>query len=264
MAILPIQIEPDPDDPGCAVPFVEGTVAGRAYRFVLDTGAARTTMVADEYTAGLDVVGADEGHAAFGAVSETVVTVTDVSVGPLVSASLDVARADGQGPGEHLLGMDMIGRYRCHFRFGAGVVDIRPSQGRNARGADLTVGRRGHCYVDVTWVQAQGVSAHANWDSGAGITIVHEGFFQQHRELFRETGMTDGTDSSGRLLPTPLVQVSGAVIGQRSFARHKAAVVDLSAVNATLERPMDLILGYPTLSQADWLFDFPARKWTLT
>jgi hypothetical protein len=38
----------------------------------------------------------------------------------------------------------------------------------------------------------------------------------------------------------------------------------LSAANATLERPMDLILGYPTWSQADWLFDFPSRKWALT
>jgi hypothetical protein len=30
------------------------------------------------------------------------------------------------------------------------------------------------------------------------------------------------------------------------------------------EYPMDLILGYPTLRQADWLFDFPAKRWTLT
>ena len=35
-------------------------------------------------------------------------------------------------------------------------------------------------------------------------------------------------------------------------------------MNSTLEYPMDLILGYPTIRQADWLFDFPARRWTLT
>jgi hypothetical protein len=264
MAVLAIRIEPDPDDPDCAVPFVEGTVAGRAYRFVLDTGSARTTMLADEYTTGLPSSGTDQGHGAFAAVSETVVRVTDLSVGPLHSASLDVARADGARPGEHLLGMDVLGQYRCHFRFADGVVDVRPSEGGNARGADLAVGRRGHCYVDVSWAQAPAVSAYANWDSGAGITIVHEGFWLANRELFREIGTTEGTDASGAHLRTPLLQVSGAVIGQRPFAPHKAAVVDLSAANATLERPMDLILGYPTWSQADWLFDFPARKWALT
>ena len=27
---------------------------------------------------------------------------------------------------------------------------------------------------------------------------------------------------------------------------------------------MDLILGYNTLSQANWLFDFPRRQWAIT
>jgi hypothetical protein len=40
--------------------------------------------------------------------------------------------------------------------------------------------------------------------------------------------------------------------------------VDLAQVNATLEYPMDLILGDPTIRQADWLFDFPAGSWALT
>ena len=48
------------------------------------------------------------------------------------------------------------------------------------------------------------------------------------------------------------------------FGPHQAVAVDLSRVNSTLEYPMDLILGYPTIRQADWLFDFPARRWTLT
>jgi hypothetical protein len=73
--------------------------------------------------------------------------------------------------------------------------------------------------VDVSWPQAPGVSAFANWDSGAGITVVHEGFWLAHRELFREIGTTEG-DASGARLRTPLIQVSGAVIGERSFTPH--------------------------------------------
>ena len=263
MTALRITLEHDPDDQDCAVPCADGTVAGRPYRFLLDTGAARTRMAADEYTTTLQPAGTDGGHGAFGPVTETIVTVADVSVGPMHAPSLDVTLAAGAAHGAPcLLGMDLIGRYRCHFRLAAGVVDV----GARAAGSAsaLYTGSRGHVYVDVGWPEAPGVSGSANWDSGAGITIVHEGFWRAHRELFTEAGSADGTDASGTQVQTPLVLMSGAVIGGRPFAPHKAAVVDLSAANATLDRPMDLILGYPTWSQADWLFDFPARTWALT
>ncbi len=40
--------------------------------------------------------------------------------------------------------------------------------------------------------------------------------------------------------------------------------VDLSALNAGLDIGVDLIAGYPTISQAGWLLDFPGRRWSLT
>ena len=76
--------------------------------------------------------------------------------------------------------------------------------------------------------------------------------------------MSVGTDGNGEQAETPLLLMAEAVIGQRMFNRHKAVAVDLSPVNSTLEYPMDLILGYPTMRQADWLFDFPAKRWMLT
>jgi hypothetical protein len=44
---VPLIIEPDPDDPGCALSLLDGTVLGGPLRFVLDTGAVRTQIVAD-------------------------------------------------------------------------------------------------------------------------------------------------------------------------------------------------------------------------
>jgi predicted aspartyl protease len=36
----------DDNDPGCASVMVDGTVDGRSYRFLLDTGTGRTHIVA--------------------------------------------------------------------------------------------------------------------------------------------------------------------------------------------------------------------------
>ena len=121
--------------------------------------------------------------------------------------------------------------------------------------------RRGHVYVTLNW---PGVRAQACWDTGAGATVVDRAFWLSHPELFEQTGVSTGTDASGQQADTPLLLMAGPVIGQHAFSRHKAVAVDLSPVNRTLEHPMDLILGYPTIRQADWLFDFPARLWTIT
>ncbi len=160
----------------------------------------------------------------------------------------------------NLLGMDVLQRYRCHFRLAASVLELEAPQGHRAD-QNLLMSSRGHVYVDVRW---PGVTARACWDTGSGATVVGYEFWRGHPELFGEIGRSVGTDASGAQIETPLLRMAGPAIGYRTFTAHRAVAVDLSGVNSTLEFPMDLILGYPTLRQADWLFDFPARSWALT
>lgn len=262
MRQVPLRIEPDPDDPDCATVMVDGTIAGRPYRFILDTGAARTQVAADDYTTALSTVAEHSSAGAFGdRVTDPVVMVTDVAVGPLQAATLLVTRAErGRPPVSNLIGMDLLQRYRCHFRLDAGVLDVDAPPGWRAE-HELLMDSRGHVYVDVHW---PGVTGHACWDTGAGATIVNREFWRGHPELFQEIGMTTGTDATGVQAETPVLMMAEAIIGQRTFGSHKAVVVDLAPVNSSVEYPIDLILGYPTLRQADWLFDFPAKRWVLT
>jgi hypothetical protein len=256
---VPLIIEPDPDDADFATVSVDAVLAGRPYRLLLDTGAARTQLNADEYTSALRPVGEDASSACFGdRVTEPVVTITDLAIGPLRLATLEVTRSD-HGLGQ-MLGMDILRQYCCHFRLEAGVLGLDAPPGINA-GHKLSLGPRGHVYVEVHW---PGVSGRACWDTGASATVVDRDFWLSHPQLFEQVGVTVGTDANGDQAETPLLLMAGPVIGQRAFLRHKAVAVDLSEVNGTLEYPMDLILGYPTIRQADWLFDFPADRWTMT
>ncbi len=56
MAGFALIIEPDPEDVEAAQVFVDGTIDGRPYRFLLDTGAARTCVQFDAYTSTLEPV----------------------------------------------------------------------------------------------------------------------------------------------------------------------------------------------------------------
>ena len=113
MAELALIVAPDQDEPSFACIYVDGTVAGRAYRFVLDTGAPRTQLTTDECTGSLPTVGAYSSAGAFGGrASEPLVTVADLVAGPLRAATLDVTRASN---GPNLLGMDVLGPDRVIY-----------------------------------------------------------------------------------------------------------------------------------------------------
>ena len=109
-----------------------------------------------------------------------------------------------------------------------------------------------------------GATASAVWDTGAGLTLVDTAFLRAHAALFEELGSSQGTDATGASMEAQLYTMSAPTIGGVRFPPHIVAGVDLSFVNATIELPMDLILGYTTLRQAHWLFDFPRKRWAIT
>ncbi len=120
-------------------------------------------------------------------------------------------------------------------------------------------GQRGHVLLSAHW---DAVSApQAVWDTGAGVTVVDAGFADRHSELFTPAGSAQGSDGVGSA-ETPMVILRGPRIGSLSFGDSLAAVVDLSEINATLEQPLEIILGYPLLAQADWIIDLRDNRWS--
>jgi hypothetical protein len=258
---IPLVIKPDGDDPDCAEVLVDGTIGGRPYRFMLDTGAARTQVAADQAIAALVPQGTETSSGVFADSTDRLVSVSDVVVGPITVRALDVVRAGESGPaGRSLLGMDVLRHWCCHFEFGQGALAVTESPDSRA-GRVLELDDRGHAYVEVSW---PGVTGRACWDSGSGITIVDQAFLRRHPGLFAEAGSSVGTDATGARARTPMFAMAAACIGGALFQPHRVAGVDLSGASAALARPMDLILGYTTLRQANWLLDFPARRWAIT
>lgn len=261
MQEIPLIIVPDPDEPHAAEVLVDGTVDGHPRRFLLDTGAARSQVVADPYTATLPVVSTEDSHGAAAAVSNELVRVGELSVGPLRARNLAVNRVPVNQPGaRNLIGMDLLADVCCGIDLAERKLRIEPTPHPDAA-LPLLMDARNHCYVELSWPATQ-IRAQACFDTGAGLTVVDQGFIDKHPALFERAGASTGMDSTGAQVETPLYVMAGAVIGGAQFAGDTVAALDLAPVNATLDLPMDLILGYPTIRQARWLFDFPARRWS--
>lgn len=257
-------IQPDDEDAEAAAVLVDGTVGGRPYRFLLDTGAAVSSVGFDDYTSTFERVGMNSSSGVFDRRGEDMITVPHIQLGPIAKSNFTLVRAANAGPdARNLIGMDLLKDYCCHFRFDEQRVIVDPTDvdEHSERYHELMLGNRFHTYVGV---RLGAMDARAVWDSGAGITVVDVGLIERHPAYFQEVGQSQGTDSTGAQMPTAMFVMSGAVIGGRAFSPHRVAAVDLSHVNAATELPMDLILGYSTLSQANWLLDFPRRRWAIS
>ena len=257
-------VVPDEEDSDAAEVYVEASVGPARYRFLLDTGAATTCIPLDDYTATFPSVGQSNSSGVFGAISEDLVIVPSIAVGPIVKTDLTVTRLREKNARRNsLIGMDVLRDASCHFCFDVGRVYVAPS-GAAVLGyaaQEVSYDRRFHPYIEVHF---PGSAACAHWDTGAGMTIVDLNFVAKHPALFTAAGRSQGTDAGGVTMETPLFIMAAGTIGGKAFPPHKVAAVDLARVNATTSIPMDLILGYSTYSKANWLFDFPAGKWAIT
>jgi predicted aspartyl protease len=257
-------VEPDEEEPGAAAVFVDGMIGGHPYRFLLDTGAATTSVLTDDYLAAFDSLETKDSSGVFAPHSDDLITVPRIDVGPISKTDVTVARvATTNADIRNLIGMDLLKNFCCHFLFDEGRVLVSDDAGCSA-GYDLRpllLGRKFHPYVDV---RLGPVTGQAVWDTGASITIVDMNFINAHPAFFQPAGHSTGTDSTGAQMETPMYMIAAPVIGGVTFSPHRVAGVDLSPVNATIDVPMDLILGYTTLSQANWVFDFPRKKWAIS
>ncbi len=265
MHVLSLVIESDPDEPGCALVLVDAAVNGQPCRFVLDTGAARSQIVDDGTVRGLTPHSTGTSTGALGTHTAALATVKELRLGPVRASDLEIwLQPHLEQPGtHHLLGMDVLVDFCCHFRFSKSELGLEHSPVSRAH-LPLDLAPTGHSYVTVTWRTGEPVTANALWDTGASITVVDQSFFNAHRHLFSAGASSVLIDSTDAQTAIRTYTMAGPNIEAHQFASHRVAIVDLAPANARLARPMDLILGYPLLSQADWIFDYPARRWAIT
>lgn len=266
MTTVELVIEADPDESTCATVMVDATVSGVSYRFIVDTGAGTTTLVADELTRVLPAAGQLTSSGLFATITEVRATVSDFRLGELPTLGVDVlVTGQHQDGARNLLGMNVLGGYRCRFRFRDRLLGLELSTTTTPAADDdetLMIGPHGQPFVSLTW--PDGTTARALWDSGAGITVVDSAFHDEHPQLFEAVGNAATTDSTGTQIGHPTCRVAATRAGGLTLAAHVAAVIDLTPTNTVDGPRTDLVLGYPALSQANWVLDFPARRWSVS
>lgn len=265
MDYVDLIILPEEDEPEAAFVLVPVEIAGLRKEFLLDTGAATTCVVLHESNASLQSEGSVASSTVFTDGQHDIITVPNLTIGPINKTRFPVARTTSADPRlKNLIGMDLLKDYRCQFNFDenrlylqqndeAGSAETYPTQ-------RLLVDSKYHIYVDVLLGD---ISAKAVWDTGASLTIVDVNFIENHPELFTKTGDSKGIDGAGHSMETPMFVMNEVEIAGTTFPKCRVAGVDLSRISDGAEIPFDMILGYNTICSANWFFDFPRLQWAI-
>lgn len=261
MSELKLVIVPDEDDPGAFV-FVNGSIENHPYRFLLDTGAASSEIGYDSYTMNIQKIGAKQSSGAFSSSHLDIIQVPSIKIGPISQKNFVIRRQSEKSRNTYnLIGMDLLKDYCCHFQFDVDSLIINPQKEENLKLLPLLLGPKQHPYLDVFFGE---ISVKAVWDTGASITVVDQSFIKKYSDLFQKTGVSTGTDATGTSKDTPSYLMSSTRIGSWTFPPSEVVGVDFFHLNSSAEIPMTIILGYTIFQNANWLFDFPAKQWTIT
>ncbi|HZR44104.1 MAG TPA: retropepsin-like aspartic protease [Ktedonobacteraceae bacterium] len=257
-----MMIKPDEEDVDAAEVLVDGTIGGFPYRFLLDTGAARSSVTYDDYTCTFDCIETRDSSGNFASSRLESIRVPRIELGPICKQDMLVDRAEAHPRTRaNLIGMDVLKDFCCHFLFEEKrvVIQDKPASGWPLQ--ELLLDKQFHPYLTLWFGE---IEAAAVWDTGAGITLADMGFIKKHPALFQEVGHSQGTDATGTTMQTPVFLMASPIIGTYAFSPHNVVGVDLSRLNARAEIHRDLVLGYSTLRQANWWFDFPGRRWAIS
>lgn len=254
MIAVDLEIVPDAEDSALALPFVEATVGDVLLRALLDSGAKRTSVVRRPGMTSSGGAAIGRGAFGMGRLQESADLPVQFAGRDLGVLRVDVVPSERPGHGD-LIGQDVLSRYRCEYRLGDGVLILDGEAATPVQEVFLDGGS--HVYADVRW--PSGTGAQGVLDTGASITVVDSAFVELHPDLFVADGFSEGMDATGERQATAMMTMAPMTLLGSRFDDSKVAVVDLSAANTELERPMNLIVGWPILSQGAFYIDHAAR-----
>jgi hypothetical protein len=183
MSKIDLIIIKDKDEMEAAEVMVEGFIDNNKYRFILDTGAARTSVISDDYTCKFECIEKSSSSGLFSKNCNELIKVPKIEIGPISRTDFTIVRADNNNQlrKENLVGMDILKDYSLYFSFDEGKVIVNPEDKANFIFQELELGTKYHPYINVYF---GGIETRAIWDTGAGITVVKMDFIEKNPAFF--------------------------------------------------------------------------------
>lgn len=254
----------DKDVSDIGILFVKATIDGEDYQLQLDTGANQTIMLEDDFLG--SYAKSNDINDYLGAFSENQlksISVSAISIGPISKENFELALIeDKNGASTNLLGIDFLLVHKCSFLIDQSkiLVDSPIKEEENLTFHKL------HFNDSLPFIEGtiNDIKVHALWDTGANMNIVDHSIISTYPNMFQKIDIqASAEDSSGLNEEVSIYYMDTLEIGGHFFPKQMVGATDLSHFNDYLEQPIELIIGFNTIRKANWIFDFPNKKWAI-
>ena len=117
MNVIKLHIINDEDDHECAGVFIDARIELNDYRFLLDTGAAISSIQDNEYTSQYPVMNSHETGGAFSRKTRDSINIPCLKFGSLIRNNVEFDRVVGDVERTNLIGMNILKDLELHFDF---------------------------------------------------------------------------------------------------------------------------------------------------
>ncbi len=243
-------------EPGKYVTQVELLVDGKKKMFLLDTGAASSSIGKDEDTRKYPSLGKEEARGASGKPKICdAVRPEKILLGKQEYTKRKIKRCE-----RNILGMDLLGTFIFQVNLAEKKLDVVPSLPSNAPSYPIRRLRPGHITIPAKFGEE---AMDVLFDTGADTTVIDSQFINSHPALFRLVRSEEGTDAHGHKIESKVYECKSVRLGELNLENVEMAAFDFGPFLRGRMEGTPVILGNNVIEHARWSFDLKAGKWAL-
>jgi len=244
-------------EPGAYLAEVTLYVDGHKKRFLLDTGAATSSIETDKITANYPSLGRTESRGVSGkAIICDYVQPEKITLGRQEFTNARLKRCD-----RNILGIDLLGQFIFQIDFARENLNFVPELPSYTEVFNTKRLSPGHFTIPMELGEKKIVDVL--FDTGADTTVIDSKFIEKHPELFKLVRSEDGFDAHGNKIPSKIYQANSLKVGALEMSSVEMASFDFGEFMRDKMEGAPVILGNNVITKGMWSFDLKAGKWTV-
>lgn len=248
------------EKPGEFLPYVDILVDGQKMHFLLDTGAATSSIEANGFTSQYASQGKTDSTGASGKPAPCDFIQPDKVVFGNQLFTKPRLKSCETNAHKNILGLDLL----------EGIVfEIDFSEKRMNILANLPIGQKqfsikrlapGHVTVPAT---LSGQNIDVLFDTGANATVIDSQFIENHSSLFTLVRSEDGFDGHGNKIPSKVYHAKSLKIGRLDLKNVEMASFEFGDHLRGKMEGVPIILGNNVITKGKWAFDLTHNSWAM-